>query len=166
MSGKEKREEEGHMEEKVGNMGKAIREADRIHVEFQARGENESFARMVIGAFALRLDPTLEELDDLKTAVSEAVTNSIVHGYQERDGLILMESVIEKNEITVQIVDFGIGIEDVEKARQPLFTTAAAKEHSGMGFTVMEVFTDEIKVESEKGEGTSVWMRKKIAGGN
>jgi len=143
-----------------------MKELDRIHVEFQAKGENESFARIVIAAFVMRLNPTMEELDDLKTAVSEAVTNAIVHGYQEKDGIILMEGTIVGNVIQVQVVDFGAGIEDVEKARQPLYTTAAAKEHSGMGFTVMEVFTDEMWVESEKGEGTSICMRKKIASGN
>lgn len=139
---------------------------DGIHVEFHAAGENESFARMVIAAYVMRLNPTVTELDDLKTAVSEAVTNSIVHGYGENDGIIILEAATAGQEITVRVLDFGVGIEDVERAKQPLFTTAAAKEHSGMGFTVMEAFTDELVVESEQGEGTFVCMKKRITGGN
>lgn len=137
-----------------------------IHLEFHAAGENESFARMVIAAYLMRMNPTITELDDLKTAVSEAVTNAIVHGYGEHDGIIILEAAAAGREITVRVMDFGIGISDIEKAREPLFTTAASEEHSGMGFTVMEAFTDELCVESEKGEGTIVCMKKRIAGGN
>ena len=129
-------------------------------VEFEAVGENESFARVVIAAFVTRLNPTLEELGDIKVAVSEAVTNAIIHGYEEKGGKIRITARLEENELTVQIEDRGKGIPDVEKAMEPLFTTKPAEERSGMGFSFMEAFTDELLVESKPGEGTRVTMKK------
>lgn len=129
-------------------------------VEFEAVGENESFARVVIAAFVTRLNPTLEELGDIKVAVSEAVTNAIIHGYEEKGGKIRITARLEENELTVQIEDWGKGIPDVEKAMEPLFTTKPEEERSGMGFSFMEAFTDELLVESKPGEGTRVTMKK------
>lgn len=129
-------------------------------VEFEAVGENESFARVVIAAFVTRLNPTLEELGDIKVAVSEAVTNAIIHGYEEKGGKIRITARLEENELTVQIEDHGKGIPDVEKAMEPLFTTKPEEERSGMGFSFMEAFTDELLVESKPGEGTRVTMKK------
>lgn len=129
-------------------------------VEFEAVGENESFARVVIAAFVTRLNPTLEELGDIKVAVSEAVTNAIIHGYEEKGGKIRITARLEENELTVQIEDQGKGIPDVEKAMEPLFTTKPEEERSGMGFSFMEAFTDELLVESKPGEGTRVTMKK------
>ncbi|MBO5238924.1 MAG: anti-sigma F factor [Lachnospiraceae bacterium] len=129
-------------------------------VEFEAVGENESFARVVIAAFVTRLNPTLEELGDIKVAVSEAVTNAIIHGYEEKGGKIRITARLKENELTVQIEDWGKGIPDVEKAMEPLFTTKPEEERSGMGFSFMEAFTDELLVESKPGEGTRVTMKK------
>ena len=135
---------------------------NRIKIEFDAISENEAFARVCIAAFVTRLDPTLDEINDVKTAVSEAVTNAIIHGYDEKGGNVLMEAVLSDNLLEVKIVDFGKGIENVELARQPMYTTGANKERSGMGFTFMEIFMDELVVESKKGEGTTVYMKKRF----
>lgn len=134
----------------------------RIKIEFDAISENEAFARVCIAAFVTRLDPTIDEINDVKTAVSEAVTNAIIHGYDEKGGKILMEAELSENLLEVRIVDFGNGIENVELARQPMYTTGANKERSGMGFTFMEIFMDELIVESKKGEGTKVYMKKRF----
>lgn len=124
--------------------------------------ENESFARTVVAAYITRLDPTLEELADVKTAVSEAVTNSIIHGYCGRTGEIEVVCEIKGKEVTIQITDTGVGIPDIEKAMEPLYTTKPEWERSGMGFAFMEAFMDELKVTSEVGKGTVVLMRKQI----
>lgn len=133
-----------------------------IRVEMDAISENEGFARTIIAAFLLKLDPTLEELNDVKTAVSEAVTNAIVHGYEEKGGIILLEATLENQRLSVEIKDNGVGIEDIPRAMQPLFTTKPEGERSGLGFAFMEAFMDEVKVESTLGNGTTVHMEKEI----
>ena len=133
-----------------------------VEIKFLSRRENESFARTVVAAFIASMDPTLEELADVKTAVSEAVTNSIVHGYASSNGYVYMECSISGDTITVIIKDNGKGIADVSKAREPLFTTNTDGERSGMGFTVMETFMDSVDVESIVGVGTKVTMTKQI----
>ena len=131
-----------------------------MEVIFDAKSENESFARVTAAAFCTRLDPTVEEIADIKTAVSEAVTNSVIHGYGGNGGKIIIECSVENNTMEVMIKDFGKGIADVEKAMEPMYTTDALHERSGMGFTFMEVFMDELQVVSEKGGGTTVIMKK------
>lgn len=135
---------------------------NRIKMEFDAISENEGLARVCVAAFAARLDPTLEEINDIKTAVSEAVTNSVIHGYDEKGGRIVMEAAIEGRELEVIITDYGKGIENVERALEPFYTTGSEKERSGMGFTFMEVFMDELEVRSEPDKGTVVKMKKRI----
>ena len=135
---------------------------EEMKLEFDAISENEGLARVVIAAFLTRLDPTLEQLQDVKTAVSEAVTNAVIHGYEEKGGMIRMSAVLEKGELKLTIEDDGVGIEDISKAMQPLFTTKPEGERSGMGFSFMEAFMDRIEVVSAPGKGTSVTMRKKI----
>lgn len=135
---------------------------NRFKLEFEAISENEAFARVCVASFVTRIDPTLDEINDVKTAVSEAVTNSIIHGYDEKGGTILMEAVIDGEEIEIRITDYGKGIEDIGLARQPMYTTGANKERSGMGFTFMEVFMDELTVESECGRGTTIIMKKRF----
>lgn len=133
-----------------------------MKLEFLSKSTNESFARVVVAAFASQLDPTLEELSDIKTAVSEAVTNSIIHGYEYGDGIITLESRINNDEIEIMIKDKGKGIEDIKQAMEPFFTSKPNLDRSGMGFTVMETFMDDLKVESNKDEGTIISMKKKI----
>ena len=135
---------------------------NRIKIESDAVSENEAFARVCVAAFVTRLDPTLEEINDVKTAVSEAVTNSIIHGYGEKGGVVIMEAYLEGNELEIRITDFGKGIEDVAQAMMPMFTTGEDKERSGMGFTFMEVFMNELYVESNPGKGTTVIMKKRF----
>lgn len=141
-------------------------EKNYMQVEFLSKSSNESFARVVVAAFASQLDPTLEELSDIKTAVSEAVTNAIIHGYEYKEGLVIMESRIEGSEIEIIIRDKGRGIPDIDKAMEPFYTSKPELERSGMGFTVMETFMDELRVESIKEVGTTVTMRKKIKSSN
>jgi stage II sporulation protein AB (anti-sigma F factor) len=124
--------------------------------------ENESFARSVVGAFATQLNPTLEEIADIKTAVSEAVTNCIVHAYPDSIGDIRIKAELTSDSISVSVQDFGVGIKDIQQARQPFFSTANDEARSGMGFTVMETFMDEVGIESEPGKGTTVTMKKTI----
>lgn len=135
---------------------------DRIKLEFDSKSSNESFARMTVAAFVLRLDPTVEEMSDIKTAVSEAVTNCVVHGYALQPGIITIECYIEENEVTVIVEDKGVGIEDIEKAREPLYTSKPNEDRAGMGFSFMEIFMDELLVESKPGVGTRVIMKKMI----
>lgn len=135
---------------------------NEMKVIFDSCSENESFARMVISAFVARLDPTLEELADIKTAVSEAVTNSIIHGYGGASGDIEMRGRIDGREVSVEILDFGVGIEDIEKAMEPMFTTRPDIDRSGMGFAFMEAFMDNLEVESKPGEGTRIIMKKRL----
>ena len=134
-----------------------------VVVEFLSRSSNESFARMAAAGFAAQLDPTLDELGDIKTAVSEAVTNAIVHAYPDRLGRIVMKMrILDGQLLEIAIRDWGCGIDDVEQARQPLYTTGG-EERSGMGFTIMESFTDRLQVKSVMGKGTTVTMRKRIS---
>lgn len=133
-----------------------------ITFEFDSSSENESLARTVVAAFLARLDPTLEELSDVKTAVSEAVTNAIIHGYGKEEGKIRIHSWIEENTIWIEVQDNGVGITDIEKAREPLYTTRPEMERSGMGFAFMEAFMDDLQIESHIGEGTLICMKKKI----
>ena len=135
---------------------------NEMKLEFLSKSSNEAFARITVAAFASQLDPTIEELADIKTAVSEAVTNSIIHGYEEQMGVVKVICKIRENEIFIEVSDTGKGIENVEIAKQPLYTTKANLERSGMGFTIMESFMDEVKVESIVGLGTKVSMKKKI----
>ena len=137
-----------------------IKMKKEICLEFDAISENESLARVVIAAFLTQLDPTLEELQDVKTAVSEAVTNAIIHGYEEQKGKVVLEASLYGGLLEVTISDKGKGIENVTRAMQPLFTTGSEQERSGMGFSFMEAFMDKIEVESSLGEGTSVHMWK------
>lgn len=134
-----------------------------VSLEFLSRSSNEGFARMAAAGFAAQLDPTLDELGDIKTAVSEAVTNAIVHAYPNQLGKIVMKMrILEGNVLELIIRDWGRGIENVEQARQPLYTTGG-EERSGMGFTIMEGFMDRLQVKSAVGKGTTVSMRKRIS---
>ena len=132
-------------------------------LQFDSLSGNEGFARVVVGAFALQLNPTLEELSDIKTAVSEAVTNAIIHGYPGRVEKIEMRMQVWGDELTLEVMDRGVGIENVERAREPLYTTGS-DERSGMGFTMMETFMDSVAVESAPGKGTRVRMTKRLGG--
>lgn len=138
-----------------------------VEVKFSARSENESFARVIVASFAAKLDPTLDEIADIKTAVSEAVTNSIIHGYDEDETkFVNIRCEIEDREIIITVEDTGNGIEDLDMAMQPLYTSKPELERSGMGFTVMESFMDKVTVSSKKGKGTKVIMKKKIDSSN
>ena len=136
--------------------------SNEMTIIFDSRPENEGLARVAAAAFCTQLNPTLEEVADLKTAVSEAVTNRIIHGYQGEVQKIRMKCVRKERTIYLDIEDDGIGIADVEKAMEPLYTTRADQDRSGMGFTFMEAFMDEVKVTSQVGKGTCVHMSKKI----
>ena len=134
-----------------------------MEVKFSAKSENERLARVIVAAFAAKVVPTLEEVADIKTAVSEAVTNSIIHGYDEDDSkFVYLRCEINESTIKVVVEDRGHGIEDISMAMQPLYTSKPELERSGMGFTVMESFMDDITVSSIKDEGTKVVMTKKI----
>ena len=135
---------------------------NEMKIEFLSKSNNEAFARISVAAFVAQLDPTLEEIADIKTAVSEAVTNSIIHGYDQRTGIVKLICKIRDNEVFIEISDTGKGIENVEIAKQPLYTTKANLERSGMGFTIMESFMDELNVESVLGLGTKITMKKTI----
>lgn len=136
---------------------------NKISIELMSKSENEGFARVAVAAFVSQLDPTVEELTDVKTAVSEAVTNSIIHGYEnKKEGIIKIEASITGNEIRISIEDYGKGIKDIEQAMEPLYTSKPELERSGMGFTVMETFMDNLEVNSECGKGTKVVMNKKF----
>ncbi|RKQ88657.1 anti-sigma F factor [Brockia lithotrophica] len=136
---------------------------NEMRLSFPARKGNEALARMAIAAFVAPLDPTLDELAELKTAVSEAVTNAIIHAYPDGEGWVSVEAVLEGDLLTLVVRDEGVGIADVEEARQPLFTTRADLERSGMGFVIMENFMDSVEVESSPGKGTVVRMTKRFA---
>ena len=138
------------------------RTTNYIVFEFLSRSANEGFARGAVACFAAQLDPTLEELGDIKTAVSEAVTNAIVHAYPDTLGKIVVKAkILDGNILEVTVRDWGKGIADVEQARQPLYTTGG-EERSGMGFTIMESFMDKLSVRSAEGKGTKVTMRRRI----
>ena len=133
-----------------------------MKVEFLSKSTNEGFARVAVASFVSQLDPTIEELSEIKTAVSEAVTNSIVHAYDDELGMISISAQIKDDIVTIQVKDKGKGIKDIEKAKEPLFTTKPDLERSGMGFTIMENFMDKLVVKSEVGKGTTVTMSKRI----
>jgi stage II sporulation protein AB (anti-sigma F factor) len=133
-----------------------------MKLEFLSKSNNESFARIAVAAFVAQLDPTIDEISDIKTAVSEAVTNCIIHGYEEEEGIVKIKCKIFANTVEMEISDKGKGIEDIEKARQALYTSKPELERSGMGFTIMESFMDEVKIESVLGIGTKVTMKKII----
>lgn len=135
---------------------------NEMKLEFVSKSNNEAFARIAVAAFVSQLDPTIEELADIKTAVSEAVTNCIIHGYENSSGIIKIISKIFANTIEIEISDTGKGIENVELARKPLYTSKSNLERSGMGFTIMESFMDEVNIESVVGLGTKITMKKLI----
>ena len=133
---------------------------NKIKIEFLSKSQNEGFARVAIAAFASQLDPTIDEITDVKTAVSEAVTNAIIHGYESEEEIITIEAIINGTELTVIVNDTGKGIDNLEQAMEPLYTSRPDLERSGMGFTVMETFMDSLEVKSDKGRGTSIIMKK------
>lgn len=135
---------------------------NEMKTTFLSLPENESFARVVIAAFAVQLSPTLSEIADVKTAVSEAVTNAIVHGYEGTRGLVTLRAVIEGRTLTVEVADDGHGIPDVPQAMEPFYTTHPEQERSGMGFSVMQTFMDDLTVDSAPGKGTRIRMRKRF----
>lgn len=140
-----------------------MKEVNRMKMEFLSKSVNERFARSSVACFISQLDPTLDELGDIKTAVSEAVTNSIVHGYPDSIGRVVVKvRIFEGNVVEITVRDYGVGIDDIELARTPMFTTGG-DERSGMGFTIMESFTDSLKVKSQKGKGTTVTMRVRLS---
>ena len=135
---------------------------NEMKLEFISKSANEAFARISVAVFASQLDPTIEELADIKTAVSEAVTNCIIHGYEKKQGIVKIFARLKENEIILEISDKGKGIENIDMAKEPLYTTKPNLERSGMGFTIMESFMDKVDVESVVGLGTKVTMSKKI----
>ena len=139
---------------------------NNVNIELDSNSSNEGFARMVTVAFLAPLDPTIDEISDIKTAVSEAVTNCIIHGYDNKDGKIYMKMSLQDNLFRVEIEDKGIGIEDINKAMEPMYTTKEDEDRSGMGFCFMEAFMDELKVESKVGQGTKIIMTKYIKSSN
>lgn len=135
---------------------------NEMEIQFISKSNNESFARITVAAFVAQLDPTIEELADIKTAVSEAVTNCIVHAYENTEGIVKLRATLLNNVIEIEISDNGKGIEDIELARKPLYTTKANLERSGMGFTIMESFMDKVEIHSVIGIGTKIIMKKQI----
>ena len=139
-----------------------MKPVNEMKLVFASRSANESYARVAVAAFAAQLDPTIEEINDIKTAVSEAVTNCIVHGYRDKIGMIFLTvKLFEEGKISIKIRDSGCGIENVEQAMEPLFTTAG-EERAGLGFAVMESFMDKLTVRSKPGKGTTVSMEKRL----
>ena len=139
-----------------------MEDTNEMALEFDSRSQNEGFVRVAVAAFATQLNPTLEEVADLKTAVSEAVTNVVIHAYREKTGKVRIECSVREKEMTVTVIDYGVGIENIEKAMEPLYTTRPELDRSGMGFAFMEAFMDELEVESQPGQGTTVRMKKKL----
>ena len=135
---------------------------DYFKLIFSSLSNNEAFARSSVGVYALRLNPSISEISDIKTAVSEAVTNSIVHGYPDGIGEIILEGYVDGDMLHINVFDEGVGIENINQALEPFYTTKGEDERSGMGFTIMKSFMDEVNVVSEKGKGTKVYMVKKL----
>ena len=135
---------------------------NEMKLEFISKTSNEAFARITVAAFVSQLDPTIDELSDIKTAVSEAVTNSIIHGYEDEEGIVKITAKLFGNTVEIEISDNGKGISNIEEARKPLYTSKPNMERSGMGFTIMESFMDYVTVESAVGLGTKVTMKKRI----
>ena len=135
---------------------------NKIRLEFLSLSQNESFARSVVSCFALQLNPSVSQIADIKTAVSEAVTNAIVHGYPNGVGEVVIEAELSQGKIHINVFDDGVGIENLTEALEPFYTTKPDNERSGMGFTIMKSFMDEVKVISEKGKGTNIYMSKNL----
>lgn len=135
---------------------------NKIKIELMSKSSNEAFARIAIAAFVSQLDPTIEEIADIKTAVSEAVTNCIIHAYEEKEGIIYITCTLKNREVVIEVEDNGIGIENIDMAKEPLYTSKPELERSGMGFTIISSFMDDMKIESTLGMGTKVTMRKTI----
>ena len=135
---------------------------NEMKLEFISKSANEAFARIAVAAFVSQLDPTIEELADIKTAVSEAVTNCIIHGYEDKQGIVKIKAKLKQNQIIIEISDQGKGIENINIAKEPLYTTKPNLERSGMGFTIMESFIDSMEVQSIVGLGTKIIMTKTI----
>lgn len=152
------------MEDKIMGAGNETNRVQSVSLQMDSVSENEEFARVMAAVFMTRLDPTLEEAEDVKTAVSEAVTNAVIHGYQGGEGTIFMElsADLDQRLLTVTVRDQGVGIGDIKKAMEPMYTTDQSGERSGMGFSFMEAFMDRVQVESEPGAGTAVTMQKMI----
>ena len=136
---------------------------NKISIVMQSKSENESFARLAVAAFIAELNPTIEEINDIKTAVSEAVTNAIIHAYQKTDGKIFLTCEIIDRQVKIKIQDYGIGIENIKQAMEPLYTSKPDMERSGIGFTVMQTFMNELIVESKKNLGTKITMIKNLS---
>lgn len=152
------------MEKGIG--GSSMEDTNEMILEFDSRSQNEGFVRVAVAAFATQLNPTLEEVADLKTAVSEAVTNVVIHAYRGRVDKVRIECRVYKQTMEVDVIDHGVGIKDIQKAMEPLYTTRPELDRSGMGFAFMEAFMDELKVESQPGKGTTVRMKKIFDGGH
>ena len=135
---------------------------NEMKIEFSSKSANEAFARISVAAFASQLDPTIEEIADIKTSVSEAVTNSIIHAYPNKDGIVKVKANLYEDEIEIEVSDNGEGIENIDEAKAPLYTTKGNLERSGMGFTIMESFMDEVEIQSVVGIGTKIVMKKAI----
>ena len=135
---------------------------NEMKLEFLSKSCNEAFARIAVAAFASQLDPTIEEIADIKTAVSEAVTNCIIHGYENTQGIVKLHCMLKDNNIIIEVSDTGVGIEDINMAKEPLYTSKPNLERSGMGFTIMQSFMDELNIESVVNLGTKVTMKKSI----
>lgn len=135
---------------------------NNMKIEFPNNSDNERFARTVAAAFVLELDPTMDQISEIKTAISEAVTNAIIHGYDNSEGMVIMEGSIYDDTVEFIVSDNGVGIPDIRRAREPLFTGKPEMERSGMGFTIMETFMDSVEVESEVGKGTRIIMSKQL----
>lgn len=142
-----------------------MKNTNEMEIRFDSRSENEGFARVAVASFMTQLNPTVEEVADVKTAVSEAVTNAIIHGYANEVHKVSIRCRISENVLTVEVSDSGRGIDDVQKAMQPMFTTMPEQDRSGMGFAFMEAFMDIVEVESEPGKGTRVKMKKTVGKG-
>lgn len=137
---------------------------NEMHLQFSALSQNESFARVTVAAFITQLDPTMDELTEIKTVISEAVTNAIIHGYDSSpDGIVYISVTLDDSVVHVSIKDRGVGIQNIEEARQPLFTSKPELERSGMGFTIMENFMDEIEIESSETNGTTIHLTKHLS---
>lgn len=142
-----------------------MKNTNEMEIRFDSRSENEGFARVAVAAFMTQLNPTVEEVSDVKTAVSEAVTNAIIHGYDRQVRTVMIRCQIRETELTVEVKDEGTGIENIERAMTPMYTSKPELERSGMGFSFMEAFMDSVKVWSEPGQGTRVIMKKIIGKG-
>lgn len=138
---------------------------NKMELTFLSVSQNEAFARATVGAFVAQLDPTMDELTEIKTVVSEAVTNSIIHGYENKQDcyITIKCKLTEENELELMIIDHGVGIENIDEAKEPLYTSKPHLERSGMGFTIMESFMDSLEIQSELGKGTTVVMKKQLS---